>query len=199
MSDTKEYILKESIKLFLQKSYKEVTMKDLVNKTGLSKGAFYHYFESKEQLFQELLDGFFAAIMGFDFNQLDRQSLYNFYNQYSSELNSMRFQFFETDENEGFLNLNFFSLLFDAFKLFPEFKEKMEAYHQKELNAWKNAISSARNSGEIKSPLNDEQIAMIFIFSSDGLTMNLTMNGEIRNLAKDVKSIWDNFYLTIKA
>ena len=52
---SKEHILITAFSLFLQKSFKEVTMKEIVKETGLSKGAFYHYFESKEQLFLELL------------------------------------------------------------------------------------------------------------------------------------------------
>jgi AcrR family transcriptional regulator len=40
----------------MQKSYKAVTLKDLIAATGLSNGAFYHYFENKEQLFKEVAD-----------------------------------------------------------------------------------------------------------------------------------------------
>jgi TetR/AcrR family transcriptional regulator, transcriptional repressor for nem operon len=199
MISTKEHILYESFKLFLQKSYKEVTMKELVEKTGLSKGAFYHYFESKEHLFLEILNNFFASIMSFDFNRLQSHSLFQFYNDYSNQLNTMRFQFIGHDSKGDILTMNFFSLLFDAFKIFPEFRIEMEKYHKKELEAWIKAIKNARLAGEIKTALSDEQIAMIFIFSSDGLTMNLTMNGNLQNIEEDIKAIWDNFYLTIKA
>jgi len=186
--------------LFLQKSFKEVTMKEIVEKTGLSKGAFYHYFQSKEQLFLEIIDNFFSAIMDYDFNKLNNQSLYQFYNDHCNKLNTMRFQFMEDKNNnsEDFLNLNFFALLFDAFKLFPEFRDRMEVYHQKELNSWVNTIKKARENDEINSPLSDLQIAHIFIFTSDGLAMNLTMAGNTNTIQTDLKSIWDNFYLTIK-
>ncbi len=64
MSDTKAHILMVSLKLFLQKNFKEVTMKEIVEETGLSKGAFYHYFESKEKLFYEIIDYFFCCNPG---------------------------------------------------------------------------------------------------------------------------------------
>ena len=63
MNQTKEHIITVACELFLQKSFKEVTMKEIVKQTGLSKGAFYHYFESKEQLFQEVLDFFLNNVM----------------------------------------------------------------------------------------------------------------------------------------
>jgi TetR/AcrR family transcriptional regulator, transcriptional repressor for nem operon len=201
MNDSKEHILKISFMLFLQKSFKEVTMKEIVEKTGLSKGAFYHYFQSKEQLFLEILNNFFAAIMNYNFSKLNDESLYQFYNDHCNKLNTQRFQFIENKDNnsEDFINLNFFALLFDAFKLFPEFRTQMEVYHQKELDVWMNTIKKARENGEIKSPLSDLQIAHIFIFTSDGLAMNLTMAGNTNTIQSDLKSIWDNFYLTIKA
>src|ERR1017187_5033507 len=49
-TDTRSNILMVALQLFLQKGYKDVSYQDLVKKTGLSKGAIYHYFESKEVL-----------------------------------------------------------------------------------------------------------------------------------------------------
>lgn len=188
-----------SLKLFLQKNFKEVTMKEIVDKTGLSKGAFYHYFESKEQLFYEIIDYFFSAILEYDFSRLPSESLHEFYHSYADEINRVRFDFLMNDEGEkeDFINMNFFALLFDAFKLFPEFRKKMEKYHLKEKNAWILAIQKARRQDEISSPLTDEQIAQIFLFTSDGLTMNLTMERNTADLGDRLKSLWDNFYATL--
>ena len=56
VNTTKEHILNVCTHLFLQKGFKEVTMKEIVEKTGMSKGAIYHYFNSKEQLFLEVIN-----------------------------------------------------------------------------------------------------------------------------------------------
>jgi TetR/AcrR family transcriptional repressor of nem operon len=199
MPDTKAHILMVSLKLFLQKNFKEVTMKEIVQETGLSKGAFYHYFESKEKLFYEIIDYFFSAILEYDFKTLPGNSLFSFYHTYADQINSLRFQFLNEEKDEDFINLNFFALLFDAFKLFPEFRSKMRLYHQKEMNAWIEMIKKARAAGEINSPLTDEQITQIFMFTSDGLTMNLTMESNTSDLDKKLASLWDNFYETLKA
>ena len=190
-----------SLKLFLQKNFKEVTMKEIVSETGLSKGAFYHYFESKEKLFYEIINYFFAAILAYDFNLLPSDSLQHFYRASAEQVNQMRFQFLskENEEGEDFININFFALLFDAFKLFPEFRSQMESYHLKEMNAWMEVIKNARASGEILSPLSDRQIAQIFLYTSDGLTMNLTMESDTSDLDKRLVSLWDNFYETLKS
>lgn len=56
--DTRTNILKVALLLFLEKGYKNVSYQDLVKKSGLSKGAIYHYFSSKEELLVAVFDMF---------------------------------------------------------------------------------------------------------------------------------------------
>src|ERR1700733_8708003 len=59
--DTRTNILRTALQLFLQKGYKNVSYQELVKKTGLSKGAIYHYFASKEELLIAVFDMFSEA------------------------------------------------------------------------------------------------------------------------------------------
>ena len=74
MNDTREHIIKTSLKLFLQKNCKEVTMKEIVDATELSKEAFYHYFESKEKVFEEVTR-FYNNFLIFDYSGFSKISL----------------------------------------------------------------------------------------------------------------------------
>jgi len=56
--DTRTNILKTALLLFLEKGYKNVSYQELVKKTGMSKGAIYHYFASKEELLLAVFDMF---------------------------------------------------------------------------------------------------------------------------------------------
>ncbi len=56
--NTKDKILQVALNLFLQKGYKEVSLKEIVDAVGLTKGAFYHYFTGKEQLFRQIVQIF---------------------------------------------------------------------------------------------------------------------------------------------
>ena len=201
MTNTKEHILGVATKLFLQKNFKEVTMKEIVEKTGLSKGAFYHYFESKEKLFLEILNLFYQTVMNIDYDNYSKDSLYQFYNDCSRDKDAtmVRFPQVAEDDRGHYFNMNFFFLIFDGLKLFPEFREKMDDFQKKELKAWTGMIRQARAKGEIKSTLSDRHIAMIFIHTSDGVAMNLVLGGNTRNLKEEIKSIWDKFYETLKA
>ncbi|MCB9152072.1 MAG: TetR/AcrR family transcriptional regulator [Caldilineaceae bacterium] len=49
-------ILDAAQQLFYQKGYEQTSVQDLLNAIGIAKGTFYHYFDSKQALLQELTD-----------------------------------------------------------------------------------------------------------------------------------------------
>ncbi len=55
----KEQIIKAAITAFSRAGFKGTSMNDIVRESGLSKGAIYWYFKSKNELISELLDTFF--------------------------------------------------------------------------------------------------------------------------------------------
>tara|TARA_B100000614_G_scaffold262807_1_gene298706 strand:- start:3380 stop:3970 length:591 start_codon:yes stop_codon:yes gene_type:complete len=55
-SDRKNQILEAAFKVFVDKGYSKTTMDDIVKVSGLSKGALYHYYKSKKELFLSLID-----------------------------------------------------------------------------------------------------------------------------------------------
>lgn len=52
---TKERIRQEAYKLFAEKGFKEVTMTDICEKTGLSRGGLYRHYSGTEEIFSEIL------------------------------------------------------------------------------------------------------------------------------------------------
>ena len=54
--DKKNKILDAAFAVFVEKGYSETTMDDIVHKSKMSKGAIYHYYDSKKELFLSLID-----------------------------------------------------------------------------------------------------------------------------------------------
>ena len=54
--DRKSQILDAAFSVFVEKGYSETTMDDIVKKSQMSKGAIYHYYNSKKELFLSLID-----------------------------------------------------------------------------------------------------------------------------------------------
>lgn len=198
MNQTREHILDIALDLFLQKSYKEVTLKDIVERTGMSKGAFYHYFTSKEQLFLELVNNVFSSLFDVPYDSFSKESLYNFYIDYINYYVENLKQQSKSGE-ESAPSFNYISLVFDAIKLFPDFQGKLHLYKRAQLKAWEEIIHAARSRGEIKSPMSDEQIANIFINSSGGVEINSVYEGDSDEIDKNLLSLWDGFYMAIKS
>ncbi|MCF7823582.1 MAG: TetR/AcrR family transcriptional regulator [Candidatus Marinimicrobia bacterium] len=55
-SERRAEILEAALRIFIKKGYSETRMDDIVQEIGLSKGAIYHYFQSKRDLFIELIE-----------------------------------------------------------------------------------------------------------------------------------------------
>ncbi len=203
MNETKEHILKIAFKLFLQKNFKEVTMQEIVTQTGLSKGAFYHYFKSKDQLFLEVVESYYLSDEINNYQVLNKSSLKKFYSSYVNKYLQHFIDYIKQAVNldeteEGYSNIRFFTLIFDAFGRFPNFKEKTMESHAKELKMWQDVIDAAIKSGEIKTPMKSKYIARMFIYSIDSNFIHFILEGRFDDALSEIKDLWDNFYKGLK-
>ena len=199
MNDSREHILNTSFKLFLQKSFKEVTMKEIVEETGMSKGAFYHYFSSKEQVFEEVIRHYFADLMQDDFGDFSKESLHGFYNDCLNAMENKTKAAQQLWGSKEEFSTNHYFLLFDAMKMLPNFKKELIGHQKAELKAWRDICHTAKKKGEIRSTLSDEQLGKMFIYMGDGLGIQLIMMENTMRLKKDLKLLWDGLYQSLKS
>lgn len=54
--ETVRKILNTAERLFIEKGYERASLQDIITETGLSKGAIYHHFTSKEDIFYSVCD-----------------------------------------------------------------------------------------------------------------------------------------------
>ena len=199
MNNTKEHILQTSLLLFMQKSYRDVTMKEIVEKTGMSKGAFYHYFKSKEELFKEITYLFFS--MGaVDYSVFDQQSLDRFYHQYLEHIGASfkKISQMTASADNKQASLNFFLILFEAISRFPEFLEiELEQYKQ-EVKNWETVIHNARINGEIHSESTDREIADLFLYCTDGVFIRFVNQEKNSSYQAELKKSFDTVYNNVK-
>ncbi|ABR47540.1 transcriptional regulator, TetR family [Alkaliphilus metalliredigens QYMF] len=198
MTDTRERIVEIAVKLFMQKSFKEVTIKEIVEKTGVSQGAFFHYFKTKEDLFLEIIGNVLSSADGY-YDSLTKDSLQQFYSQYiHTFLGNFLPEFISTEDGDS--GMNYFALYFEAIKIFPDFKHKIADIHEIEFNNWKSVVSKARANGEISTVMKDEEIAKMFINSGDGLALHSIYMGYSKEDATNKWiALWDSFYEVLKS
>ncbi len=59
---TKQKILAAAQRMFFENGYDKTSIHAIIEKVGVAKGTFYHHFNSKEELMEELVKGFAAEI-----------------------------------------------------------------------------------------------------------------------------------------
>jgi AcrR family transcriptional regulator len=60
--ETRTKIMEAAIKLFSKRGYNKASVDEICEEAGISKGAFYHHFKSKQALFLALLDGWLQFV-----------------------------------------------------------------------------------------------------------------------------------------
>ncbi len=110
-SNKKKEFLMTSLELFARKGYEKTTIQDIIDQMGVSKGAFYHYFSSKEDIIitiaREYVDGAISLIKGIaereDLNAVEKiNTLIESVNEYKAQQEQQRLKIkgvFSKEEN----------------------------------------------------------------------------------------------------
>ena len=197
--DSKEKILNVAFSLFLQKGYREVSLKEIVKEVGLTKGAFYHYFEGKEQLFAEVIDAFFMSLSEAISEPLPKVHLEMFMTGYQKVLTEQIDRLSKDAVKEKTISLSYYYFAFDALRILPNFGEKMQESQFREELAWIEVIDNAIASGEVISSIDSREAARLFISSKDGLGMQLILENRLKQFSKEILIVWGSLYKLIKA
>ncbi len=73
--ERKKDFLDTALKLFNEKGYEKTTINDIIKAMGVSKGAFYHYFASKEDVIEHISDNYAEWVLRMTSQLADRKDL----------------------------------------------------------------------------------------------------------------------------
>lgn len=190
MKNTKGNIIDNSYKLFLEKSFKEVTLSEILKATGIAKGTFYYYFESKEQLFNKIVDSFLLNYSDqININEIANLTLAEFVNIYIDVSDKFIKKMKAIIGSNSLASINFYRLMFDAIEIYPGFREKLKRYNKEELNLWKTVIDNSKDNKEIRADINSLELAKQFVFLYDGLGMRCMIENNIESIRKQAKNL----------
>jgi AcrR family transcriptional regulator len=172
VSNTRENIIDHAYGLFLSHSYEAVSINEISKAIGLTKGALYHHFHNKEELFTAVIDKYLIVdevnvitenITLIDFLELTIQKAQDILTKSFSS-------------NPSFIPLNLMSLYIDAFRHYPQFATKKQDLIYSEIRKTKKVLDSAVKNGEIKTDLNTQALADIIFTLNSGVARNLIHN-----------------------
>jgi AcrR family transcriptional regulator len=199
MSDTREHIIQVAGRLFLQKNYDGVSIQDITQAVGMTKGALYHHFASKEQLFEEVAHNMVGSHMT-DFSALPTGSLHGFI---TALVKNFRDKAEKAQEakmpNALDSGINFYNLVWDAVRILPEFRASIEKFNTLEHASWTVAIQAAIDSGEIRGGVSASKIAKIFTSVADGVGTTSMFKGNALARYEEILDLWEILYQSLKA
>lgn len=198
--DSKERILQVAFSLFLQKGYRDVSLREIVNEVGLTKGAFYHYFKGKDELFKEVIDRYFLGMNDHIYEQLPKTHLKTFMTGYLEKLMEL-IQRISKDaiKNVNTISLSYVYVAFDALRILPDFDTQIHEVYHREERTWMEVIDHAKASGEIVSSIDSQHLAILFISAIDGIEVHVMLENKLDQLSKEIMSVWSSLYKLIKA
>lgn len=177
---TKAHILNTAFQLFLQKSYREVTMQELQEKAQMSRGGVYHHFKNKEEIFLATVQRFFFSMTDepLDVRAMADKSFMENFQAYLTHKQQMMDKMLKNTGLEE-LDANYFMLVFQTVQYFPETRAALKKQVAQETQNWAQIIKIAQDKGEIKQHLEAEALARHIYYLLDGVEMHLVMMGNI--------------------
>lgn len=198
MSDLKDEILNKSFFLFLNKGYKACSLKDLESATRLTKGAFYYYFRSKEEILKAGIDKYLSVIGDISETEfLQIGSLKRYIDvimeqkERSAETLLRMFDFF-------IIEVAFFQLVLEVSSLFPEYRSRIDELSKGRLSRWEFMILKAKQQGEIDVTLDTSVLARNLMSVSTSM-LNIELGTENMSFVfSDMRMQFEQYYLLIK-
>lgn len=147
---TKDRIIEEAFKLFLNHNYEKVSISDLEEAIGKTRGAIFYFFKNKEEIFIAVIDTYIIKKQDpdekFDFSE--DLSLEQFIYRYVKGINTTMSRMLSL----SVVNIykQYFSLYLQASRIYPNFSEIMTQNSIAEINLWEKVISRAIQTKEIK-------------------------------------------------
>lgn len=194
--DTRELIIQNSFILFIKNGIKEVSINEIIHSCNLSKGAFYHYFESKEQVYMEVLNRFF-------FSYFKKQNVY-----YSVDLPlKEKLERFERSflvpykEIAGLLKADqlttYFRFLFQAASNYETIRKRVNIHFYRKGYYLYQILETAKEVGEIRSDIDSEIAARQLLTMLIGETI---LDGiyTLDALKKNIHTVIFNYYSLLK-
>jgi TetR/AcrR family transcriptional regulator, transcriptional repressor for nem operon len=194
MSDTREYIIDQAFSLFLSRSYEAVSISDISKAIGLTKGALYHHFTNKEDLFKAVIDKHLIiteiSLPGPNttLKQLISQTVAK-----SSEIVNSLFS-----NHPTFVPVSFMALIIDALRHYPDFAAEKEQLFTREVEKIKYVLDHAVASGEIRNDINTEIMATNYFSLTLGIAQNLYHNNSPKMALDSLKAQFEELYKLLK-
>ncbi len=168
---TREKILDSAEALYIRKSFNETSMNDIVSESGLSKGAIYNHFKSKEELIIAIYDWFIQRTLEQLKTMLEAESTATRKLELIGEVAFVA----TADRPRAFQAMNFEFIV--AASRMEALAPRIEARYRETIGLLRDTIQGGVDSGEFRCDVDVGEVASIIFAAADGLTFHFATSG----------------------
>lgn len=161
---TKDLLLSTTEKLVDEKGCKKMTLNNIMERTGLSKGAIYHYVRSKDELLALVLLESYEDINNRFYDQIEQGN-----KQFEGPLQAITQTLPHLVDSNNPVNRIFIYLLGQSDD--PEIRKIVRKFYDQTIKISKQWIISGQEYGVIPPSVDAEKTAEIFLLLASGLRM----------------------------
>jgi len=199
MNPSKKKILDKAFALFITKSYDSVSMKDIQDASDVSRGAIYHHFKSKEEIYENVLQEYLLPVF-IDYSTIVEDTNCTLMDAILSAVKARQSHIAVLKDIVAFKEADFyfFKFIYQAIEHSSTFKEKVNLLTEKEFNTWRTIIQAAMRKGEIRSDIDIDSVSQWFIISPMGLGLFASFSKYININSNDLRSVYLRYYNLLK-
>lgn len=192
---TKDRIIEEAFKLFLNNNFEKVSISDLEKSVGKTRGAIFYFFKNKEEIFNDVIETYIIKTQNpyEKFSLDDHLSLEQFISLYINGINTTMSRMLSLSVVN--IYMQYFFLYLQASRIYPNFTVIMTKNAIEEINLWEKVIRRAVQTKEIKE-INTRHYATLFRSCFLGLAFDRCLSYGLNT--EELLSIYKSIYNQIK-
>lgn len=194
MNDTRDFIIDESYKLFLTQSYEAVSISTISDAIGLTKGALYHHFTNKEDLFKAVIDKHFPSFIS-NGGRTDI-TLKELIDVCAKDAENVLRALCPKDTK--FNPISFIGIMSDAFRHYAEFAKMKLSEFDFCINRIRDVVVNAIDNEEIRSDIDPSIVAKQIFSTSLGTATEVLHNHTIEETINNLRAELNQFYALLK-
>lgn len=191
---TKEKILLTALKAFLRAGYRDVSISDIVQELGITKGAFYYYFQSKDDLLVQIIETYCFSFLN-EFSEIIASGQTSI-KEKMEQAAALILRELDFNRQEGIEYGSFLLLMYDSMKRLDYLKDRIKTMYQDIYSQVLANFEKGRRENIIKADLDPEAMALGLLTMIEGLFfMSEIFDTEL--LKSKAEAMVNNFWLQV--
>jgi len=160
-NDTKERLVLQALQFFAEHDYERSSLTDIAQALGVTKGAIYHYFSGKDELFQASVTLLLNQLNRWFSESLPRDIPFQVVLENLFQMDQTIQELGESSGLGDFMTAyeNAFYLFLAALKKFPELQDQLDTIYTGFRSVLEDAIRAAIENGEVRPDTDVEAVA----------------------------------------